>query len=271
MEPIPDLDTPSPARVYDYFLGGSHNFASDRALAARMQQAMPDIGQIMWANRAFLRRAVRALVELGIRQFVDLGSGIPTVGNVHEIAQQAAPDTVVAYVDIDPVAVAQSRAILADNPRTVVLHADLTDPDRVLADPALRGLIDLDRPVAVLLVGVLHQLADASPAEVIGRYRDRMAPGGYLALSHASSDERPDALALRDTYNRGYARAAQMTLRSRPEIERLFAGFVLIEPGLVQLPEWRPDWPVDPADDTRRFSTYCGVGRLDEVVRAAVG
>ncbi|MEU7761419.1 SAM-dependent methyltransferase [Micromonospora aurantiaca (nom. illeg.)] len=262
MDLTPALDTPSPARVYDYFLGGSHNFAADRALAARMEQAMPDIGHIMRANRAFLRRAVRALVDAGIRQFLDLGSGIPTVGNVHEVAGQAAPDTVVAYVDIDPVAYNHSRRLLADDPRAVVLHADLTRPDAVLDDPTLHDVLDLDRPVAVLLAGVLHQLT-TDPAPIIARYRDRLAPGSYLALSHASSDERSDALALRDTYNQGYANTARMTLRSRSEIERLFTGYTLIPPGLVQLPEWRPDWPVDPDEDARRFSTYCGVGRLD--------
>ncbi|MFI7426836.1 SAM-dependent methyltransferase [Micromonospora sp. NPDC049836] len=261
MDLTPDLDTPSPARVYDYFLGGSHNFASDRALAARMEQAMPDIGHIMRANRSFLRRAVRTLVAAGTRQFLDLGSGIPTVGNVHEVAGQSAPDTVVAYVDVDPVAVNHSRRLLADDPRAVVLHADLTEPDTVLDDPTLRKAIDFEQPVAVLLVGVLHQLAD-DPAPIIAHYRDRLAPGSYLALSHASSEERPDALALRDTYNQGYANTARMTLRTRPEIERLFSGFTLVPPGLVQLPEWRPDWPVEPDKDPRRFATYCGVGQL---------
>ncbi|MFF5176280.1 SAM-dependent methyltransferase [Micromonospora sp. NPDC000089] len=131
----------------------------------------------------------------------------------------------------------------------------------MLGDPTLRDVVDFARPVAVLLVGVLHQLS-TDPAPIIAHYRDRLAAGSHLALSHASSDERSDALALRDTYNQGYANTARMTLRSRPEIERLFTGFTLVPPGLVQLPEWRPDRPADPDEDPRRFATYCGVGRL---------
>jgi SAM-dependent methyltransferase len=257
-----DLNTPSPARVYDYFLGGSHNFESDRRMAAQLAQAMPDIGAIMRANRSFLRRAVRHLVNAGVRQFLDLGSGIPTVGNVHEVAQRIAPDARVVYVDVDPVAVEHSRLVLAANPLADVVQCDLREPDRVLADPVATALLDRGAPMAILLVGVLHQLPDADPARVIGEYREAMAPGGYLALSHASLDSRPEVSHLRDTYNRGYAAAAQMTLRTRAEVLGLFEGFELVEPGLVQVPEWRPDDPDDVGDDPLRYSTYAGVGRL---------
>ena len=256
-----DLTTPSPARVYDYFLGGAHNVEADREMARRLEQAMPDIGEIMRANRTFLRRAVRFLVAAGIRQFLDLGSGIPTVGNVHEVAQSAAPDSTVVYVDIDPVAVAQSEAVLAGRAGIAVVQADLREPDAVLADPALQAALDFDQPVAVLLMGVLHQLSGADPVTMLAGYRSVLVPGSYLALSHASSDHRPqESRALQATYNRGYAPGTEMTLRSGPEIMRLFEGFELVEPGLVQLPQWRPDSPADVGDHPERFSTYAGVG-----------
>ena len=256
-----DLMTPSPARVYDYFLGGAHNVEADREMARRLEQAMPDIGEIMRANRSFLRRAVRYLVSAGIRQFLDLGSGIPTVGNVHEVAQAAAPESTVVYVDIDPVAVAQSRTVLAGRAGTAVIQADLRDPETVLADRGLHAALDLDQPVAVLLLGVLHQLPGADPVTMLTGYRSALAPGSYLALSHASSDHRPqESRALRDTYNRGYAPGTEMTLRSGSEIRRLFDGFELIDPGLVQLPQWRPDSPGDVGEHPERFSTYAGMG-----------
>jgi SAM-dependent methyltransferase len=258
-----NLDSPSPARVYDYFLGGSHNFEVDRQMAARLQQAMPDIGEIMRANRSFLRRAVRYLVEIGVRQFLDLGSGIPTVGNVHEIAQKAAPDAKVVYVDVDPVAVAHSTVVLADNPRTAVVTADLRQPEQVLRDPLLTALLDLSRPVAVLLVGVLHQIRDADLAALIAFYRSVMAPGSYLVMSQATADSRPAELkAFQNTYNRGYGPGIDMTLRTRDQVLALFDGFELVEPGLVQLPEWRPETPDEVGDDPVRFSTYAAIGRL---------
>jgi hypothetical protein len=228
-------------------------------MAARLAQVMPDIGEIMRANRSFLRRAVRFLVDAGVRQFLDLGSGIPTVGNVHEIAQQAAPDARVVYVDIDPVAIAHSRAVLAANPLTTVVEADMREPDKVLAGGT--GLLDLAQPVAVLLVGVLHQVP-GELASMVGGYRQVMAPGSYLALSHATQDmRREETEAFRQTFNRGYAPGVEMTFRTRAEVLALFDGFELVEPGLVQLPEWRPESPDDVDGNVERFSTYAGVGR----------
>lgn len=259
-----DVEAPSPARVYDYFLGGSHNFESDRRLAARLAQVMPDIGEIMRANRAFLRRAVRYLADDGVRQFLDLGSGIPTVGNVHEIAQRAAADAKVAYVDIDPVAVAHSRSVLADNRLTTVVESDLRDPERVLADPNLVGLLDFARPVAVLLVGVLHQIPDNDLGEFLAEYRRKLASGSFLVLSQATQEgERAhEAREFQQTYNSGYSPGTQMTYRTRAQVLRLFDGFELVEPGLVQLPEWRPDDPADIGENPRRYSTFAAVGRL---------
>ena len=151
-----DIDRPSAARVYDYYLGGSHNFAVDREMARQAIADWPDLPQIMQGNRAFLRRAVRHCLAQGIDQFLDVGSGIPTAGNVHEVAQAENPAARVAYVDIDPVAVAHSRALLGDDPRTGVVHADFLDVDAVLDDPAARSVLDLDRPVALLVVALLH-------------------------------------------------------------------------------------------------------------------
>jgi hypothetical protein len=258
-----DADTPSPARVYDVFLGGSHHFDADRRMARQLEQVLPDIGTIMRANRSFLRRAVAAMVGCGIRQFLDLGSGIPTVGNVHEVARRTAPQTRVVYVDLDPVAVAHARAVLTGDPLTAVVEADLRRTEQVLTDPATTGLLDLSQPVGVLLLGVLHQITYAEPAELIAGYRQVMTDGSYLALSQASQDHRPrEATALRNIYNRGYAPGVELTLRTRAEVLRMFDGFTLVEPGLVQLPEWRPDEPGGGGEHPERYSTYAGVGRL---------
>src|SRR6266487_1666874 len=182
-----DVDVPSAARVYDYFLGGAHNFAVDRALAEEIARMTPDVGDTMRAGREFLRRAVRFLVRAGISQFIDIGSGIPTVGNVHEIAQRLLPSAHIVYVDIDPVAVAHSRALLTGNDRVAVLHADIRDPQKILSDPALRGLIDLSRPVAILLAGIMHFIHDEDdPPGIVARLRDAVAPGSYLAISHVT-------------------------------------------------------------------------------------
>ncbi|MBT8224096.1 MAG: hypothetical protein HKP61_05030 [Dactylosporangium sp.] len=255
-----DEQRPSPARVYDYFLGGSHNFAVDRAMAGQLQQAMPDIGDIMRANRDYLGRAVRFLVNAGIRQFLDLGSGVPTVGNVHELAQREAPDARVVYVDIDPVAVAHSAAILANNPETGIINADLRDADQVLAHETTRELLDFDQPIAVLLVGVLHQLPGDEPADAVRRYRAVMAPGSYLALSQPTQDGRPaEADAFTSTHARGYQET--MVLRTRDEVASLLADFSMVAPGVVFLPQWHPVEPL--IDETPgRLSTYAVVGKI---------
>jgi hypothetical protein len=256
-----DLDRPSAARVYDFYLGGFHNFAVDRDMGRRAVEMWPELPEIMKANRAFLRRAVRHLVAAGVRQFLDIGSGIPTVGNVHEVAQQAAPDARVVYVDNDPVAVEHSRAILAGDERTAVVPADLREPASVLGDPALKRLLDLSRPVAVLLVAVLHFVPDeADPSALVGRYRDAMAAGSYLVISHASSDGQPPTLTQshRDLYRRT---ATPMTMRTKEEIAAFFDGFELAEPGLVYLPLWRPDPGTEIDERPERFTGLAGVGR----------
>jgi hypothetical protein len=236
-----DLDRPSPARVYDYYLGGSHNYAVDRETARQIVRLVPETPRFARANRSFLRRAVEHLVAAGIRQFLDIGSGIPTAGNVHEIAQRAAPDTRVTYVDIDPIAVAHSRAILADNDRVCVVQDDLRAPDRVLSDPELLRVLDLDQPVAILMISLLHFVPDSDdPAGVIARYRDAVAAGSYLALSHIRRvpDPPADGLKTLEIYKRI---GAPLTPRNDAELRAFFTGFELVPPGLVALQEWRPD------------------------------
>jgi SAM-dependent methyltransferase len=245
--------------VYDFYLGGFHNFAADREMGRQAVQMWPDLPEIMQSNRGFLRRAVEFLAGAGVRRFLDLGSGIPTVGNVHEVAQRVAPDARVVYVDNDPVAVEHSRAILARDERTSVVQADLRDPDSVLADPAVRALLEPGEPIAVLMVAVLHFIPDdADPAGLVARFRDAVPSGSYLALSHATAgQEAGRAAEHRSLYQRT---ATPMTMRTRDEVVRFFDGFALVDPGVVYLPEWRPE-PGSPAvDRPERITGLAGVG-----------
>jgi SAM-dependent methyltransferase len=253
-----DPDRPSVARTYDYFLGGTHNLAADRRLAEQVLSAWPEVALAARSNRAFLRRAVSYCVRAGIRQFLDLGSGIPTVGNVHEVAQRAAPECRVVYVDIEPVAVAHSRAILAGNDRAAVLQADIRDPDRILGDPELRRLLDLGRPVAVLMVAVLPYVSDAEdPHRIVARYRDAVSSGSYLALTQWTTDTRPETAEVTEPIR---STGMPVTPRSRHQVERFFDGFELVDPGLVFIQQWRPDWLGAVEDHPDWSSTYCGVG-----------
>ena len=255
-----DLNRPSASRVYDFYLGGFHNFSSDREMAERAIADWPDLPLIMRSNRAFLRRSVTYLVEQGVRQFLDMGSGIPTVGNVHEIAQELAPDARIVYVDIDPVAVAHSQAILADNPNATVLDGDFRRPAEILADPAVTGLLDLDQPVALLLFALLHFVGDDdNPADVIATFRDGLAPGSYLALSHATHELHPPEQTEfhRDLYRKT---ATPMTMRSRAQVEALFDGFKVAEPGIVLSDHWQPD-AGDLAENAERHPMWVGVGQ----------
>jgi hypothetical protein len=260
-----DLTRPSAARVYDYYLGGSHNLEVDRRMAREAIAMWPDLPAIMQSNRAFLRRAVRYVAEQGISQFLDIGSGIPTVGNVHEAAQQVNPDARVVYVDSDPIAVAHSRAILAGNEQTAVVQADLREPDALFEHPAVGDTIDLNRPVAVLMVAVLHFVSDEDdPWGMIAGYRDRLAPGSFLAISHAGyeADEETDASReARKIYNRDVTRT---TIRDRTEFGRLFDGFALVEPGVVRVPAWHPESPADIGEFGQRFPGFAAIGRKEQ-------
>ncbi len=249
--------------MYDALLGGTHNFAVDRQAAAQAVALVPDLPNVARSNRAFLRRAVRYLVGAGIRQFLDIGAGVPTVGNSHEVALQADPACRVAYIDIDAVAVAHAQAILAGEPNTIAIQGDLRAPDRLLADPRLRAFIDLDQPIGVLLVAVLHLLTDADhPHRVVAALREAIAPGSYLAISHLSSAQRPDDAA------RLGAHAATRTgvpiiFRSREEITAFFDGLTVVDPGVVELPAWRPETPDDVDEAPGRSLGLAGVGRKE--------
>lgn len=261
--PTPDdveTDRPSAARIYDYYLGGSHNFAIDREFAKRAIELWPQLPQIMRENRAFLNRAVRYLVGQGITQFLDLGSGIPTVGNVHEVAQGENPDARVVYVDTDPVAVTLSRSLLAGVTGTEIVQADLRDVESVLAAVEARHLLDLTAPTAVLMVAVLHFVPDSDdPAGIVARYRSALAPGSYLALSHATQEGEPGQA---DPHMALYAKiGTPMTMRSRAQVEAIIDGFEPVPPGVVFFPQWRPDPGAPATPDPERFTGYVVVGR----------
>jgi SAM-dependent methyltransferase len=259
----PGVDTQraNVARVYDYWLGGSHNFLADQDVGRAIAAVEPNMRAIARANRAFLGRAVRLLAAAGIGQFLDLGSGIPTQGNVHEIAQQADPGARVVYVDIDPVAIAHSRAILAGNQNAMIIDADLRDPEKILGHDVTRRLIDFSRPAGLLLMVVLHFIADAEdPWRIVATLRDALAPGSYLVLGHATDEGKPEvAQASRRVYNDRVT--TQLHLRPRAEILRFFDGFDLVDPGLVYVPLWRPDSPADVPADPRTFGCLVGVAR----------
>lgn len=232
-------DRPSAARIYDYLLGGFHNFEVDRAVADKMIELQPDLRLGALANRAFLRRAVHFLVERGMEQFLDLGSGIPTVGNVHEVAQAANPAVRVVYVDIDPIAVRHSLTLLKDNAQATALLADARQPAEILASPEVVDLLDLSRPVGLLAVSVLHYIRDDSDAyEAMSFLRDALAPGSYVCIAHSSSDVN---VAERERLKGLFGKASTTASRSFTEIEQFFEGLVLVEPGLVYTPLWRPD------------------------------
>lgn len=259
----PGVDTQraNTARVYDYLLGGSHNFLADQDAGRAIAALDPKAEEFARANRAFLGRAVRFLSAAGIRQFLDIGSGIPTQGNVHEIAQQADPGARVAYVDFDPVAIAHSKAILASNPGATVIDGDLREPEKILADDTARQLIDFSQPAGLLLVAVLHFIADADdPWQLVATLRDALAPGSYLVLGQGTNeDDSGVAQAFEKMYNRSVS--TQIHLRSRAGIQRFFNGFDLVDPGLVYVPLWRPDSPADVLEDPSRTRNLVGVAR----------
>ncbi|GAA2015559.1 SAM-dependent methyltransferase [Catenulispora yoronensis] len=259
-----DIERPSVARMYDYFLGGSHNFASDRDLAKQAQEVFPDAPHVVRANRSFLGRAVAALCALGVDQFLDLGSGIPTVGNVHEIVAAHRSGARTVYVDSDPVAVAHASALLRDTDRVAVVHADLRNPDAVLRGAVETGELGLSIPTAVLLVSVLPFVPDEDdPARIVAAYRDATVPGSYLAISHGTNDYRPKQVGEVENV---YAKTTQPgVFRGKTEVERFFDGYELLEPGLVDIIHWRPEPAALAADplggDVARYSLIAGVGR----------
>ena len=241
---------PNPARIYDYLLGGKDNFPADREVADQVLAIAPVARDIVEDNRAFLRRVVRYLTrEAGIRQFIDLGSGLPTQGNVHEIAQAEAPEARVVYVDNDAMVVTHSRALLAGD-NTVAIQGDLRQPESVLEQREVRELVDFGRPVALLLLAMLHFVPDdEDPFGIVARFRDALPPGSHLAISHGTRDipSRPDLspgemAEMGAKVERLYQlTTASLVTRTRTEVERFFDGFDLLDPGVVEIQRWRPD------------------------------
>lgn len=266
--PVLDSTTPNTARIWDYQLGGKDNFEADRQVTELLNKACRDVGapdgrDVAQVNRAFLRRAVRYLAgPVGIDQFLDLGAGLPTRGNVHEIARQVNPDARTVYVDYDRMVLAHARALLADNKETTVIQADVRDPEAIVDNPELRKHLDLGRPVAVLFVAVLHLLTEEeAPAGVVARIRDALAPGSYLAITHVTGDSHPEAATAVAALFRSMGVSTPLVPRPRQEIRAFFDGFELVEPGLVFAEDWRPDREdPDLRLDTRWF--YAGVGTL---------
>ena len=256
-----DVTVPNVARVYDYWLDGSHNFAVDRAMCDEVQQVLPAVRDVARIQRSFLRRAVLFMVDSGIRQFLDIGSGIPTVGNVHEIAQRVHPECRIVYVDKEPVAIAHSGLLLTGNDRATAIQANMRDVEDILDHPQTTRLLDLTQPIGLLMVGLLHFVPDSwDPVGILARYRDRLASGSYLALSHVTADGNPTGLT--EAVQLYQNTPESLHLRSHDEVLRLFDGFELVEPGLVGCALWRPSGPGDISDSADMNTiTYGGAGR----------
>jgi SAM-dependent methyltransferase len=257
-----DITRPSIARVYDFMLGGKDNFAIDRMAAERALAVTPDGPEAGRASRAFLRRVVRHLAaEAGIRQFLDVGSGLPTQGNVHEIAHQVDPSIHVVYVDNDPMALAHGRALLADETTTTVIEADVRRPDDILKHPVTNEYIDFTRPVGLLLLSILHHLHDdEDPAGVAARMRDALPSGSYLAIAHFRDPgaAHPEVSAKAKEVERIFNQTLGTgRWRTQEEILGYFGDFELLEPGLVPMAEWRPDSD-EPPEQTDTYHTFVG-------------
>lgn len=251
-----DVSAPNVARMYDYYLGGAANFAIDREAAEKALAVTPEIGRFARANRDFLGRTVTYLCERGIDQFLDLGSGIPTVGNVHEIAHRHNPNARIAYVDHEAVAVMHARALLADEPRASITHADIREPKAVLSAPGVADLLDFTKPVAVLAIAILHFVPDEDdPAQILRTYTEACAPGSYVAFSHAATVTMSE-----DQVNRGRSiyssTATPLIIRDSAEIKTLLEGYDLVEPGIAPINHWPTASPETPANG------YGAVGKL---------
>jgi len=248
------IDIPHPARVYDYILGGKDNFAADREMAEVGLRHMPEMRVSSLENRDFLVRAIQFLRDAGIRQFLDIGTGLPTSPNTYEVAQQGHPDARVVYVDNDPIVYRHAEARMSDNKNVAVIPADLRDVGDVLAQAA--GLLDFSQPVGLLFIAVLHNIVDADdPAGIAARYMAALAPGSYVVISHSTDEFSPERThaASRAATERG----ATWLPRSRDAIARMFNGRTPVDPGLVLVSAWRPD--SEPGPDADQAWSYCGV------------
>ena len=255
-----DPNVPNPARMWNYWLGGKDNFAADRELAERVLEAMPSMPLIARAARLFLIDAVHQLAtELGVRQFLDIGTGLPTADNTHDVAQRAAPESKIVYVDYDPIVLSHAQALLTSTPQgqTDYIQADLRDTDTILKGAA--HALDLTRPVAVLLIAVLHFIPDADdPYAVVAQLMDAVSSGSYLVMAHAASDMAPEASAeMARRYNA--MSSASITPRSRDQVARFFDGLDLLPPGLVPISQWGLSGQIDPT--TGGLVGYCAIAR----------
>jgi S-adenosyl methyltransferase len=250
-----DEQRPSIARVYDHLLGGSHNFPVDRKVAEDIIALEPDTIAIASALRAWLGRAVEYMVKAGVRQFLDIGPGMPTQQNTHQVAQAAAPGARVVYVDFDPETVTLSKGILAGNPDADMIQGDLRDPGKIIADPEVRRLLDFGEPVGLVISSVLHFISDdEDPWRILSAFREAIAAGSYLAISHITYHDEDVAAQIETTYESQVTRTG---FRSREAIERFFDGFDLLEPGVVSPAQWRSDSP----QDTLAMWTLAGLAR----------
>jgi hypothetical protein len=256
-----DSSRPNIARVYDYLLGGKDNFEADRELGEKIKKAMPGVRLGVEQQRAVLRRVVRHLVaEAGIRQIIDIGSGLPTAGNVHQVAQEIAPDTRVVYVDNDPIVLAHARALMADNETTIAIAGDARRPAEILADPDLNRHIDRDQPVGLLLCGILHHiLDDEDPAGITAAYRAALPSGSYVFIHHLVTNGDPSVAAAQAELQQGTGRGQ---FRQVHQVERFFDGLDLVAPGVVPVTEWRPQPDTPPVSDNPVLRlAVVGVGR----------
>ncbi|MFG1711176.1 SAM-dependent methyltransferase [Nonomuraea sp. M3C6] len=248
-------NVPSIARVYDYWLGGKDNFAADREMGDRVKAAVPEMPLMAHHNRLFLRRVVRFLAgEAGIGRFLDLGAGLPTMENVHEVAQKARPEAEVVYVDNDPVALTHARALLATTGNTHVVDGDLYEPERILAEAD--ALMGLDQPIAVMMLAMLHFMPDKDAHRIVRTVMDALPPESYLVISHIG-----DTPQLRKAASFYSASGTGAVLRSPERIAEFLDGLELVPPGVVPLPEWRPDESVPALDRMTGMAAICGVGR----------
>ncbi|WP_243789976.1 SAM-dependent methyltransferase [Saccharopolyspora gloriosae] len=262
MPSVPDTDRPNSARMYDYYLGGSAHFAIDRKAADDALDVLPQSAVYAQANRAFLGRAVRFLLSQGIDQFLDLGSGIPTVGNVHEIAHRINPAAKVSYVDHEPVAVAHAQRMLAGQSNVTITQADVRDPESVLTAPGVARMLDFTRPLAVLAIAILPFVPDDAEAhELVASYRAVSAPGSWLAISHISQVSATDEQ-VRVAHDVMARTPTPVLWRDRDAVESLFTGYRLADPGLVLSPLWRPDSQIS-FGEAAQANAYGGVGLLD--------
>jgi hypothetical protein len=259
-----DPTMPNEARILDFIIGGKDNFAVDREAAEKALELAPDLPMLISESRKCLGRMVHFLAEAGVRQFVDIGCGLPTRGNVHEIAQAAAPGSRVVYVDNDPVVVAHAQALLVSNEETTVIQADAHDIEKILTDPGLTSLIDLRKPVAFLLMSLLHVIhADDVATGIAKRMQDVMVPGSHLVIAHAISDICPNVTAdLSTLFQEAEVIKGERryNLRTKAEIDPFFDGLELVEPGIVHLPAWRPG-PGEPTVDPESVWVVGGIGR----------